>query len=400
MRPLKSSDILMAAPTVQTVLVLDEQPDTAATFSALLPEPGGRVLAGNSLEYLASLNREQMESVSVIFLSSSLPSTPGAESRLTVEDIETRLLPFFPLAALVLLENDCPLDLQGRVSVQMTVARLTRPLDPDATRQALDAAQTFHAWLRAAFWRWNSRTSQDVFEESIARILHDINNQITGIKGGLDLLDMVFVKLPDLDAKQQGIRYLNQFLRAGMGQTEQMIQRWRKLRGAKKQNVEQVALLPALRQAALALATPAQLRHITLRVVGENVPLDSHETPPDLPELWVEIGGDLLGHVLIQALQNALEAIGDQPDGCVQIEVGLTRNDTMVSIEIHDNGPGIPEEIRSDIWRAFFSTKGGVRTGMGLAIGKQVIDKSQGQISLIPSSLGGAGLQILLPKPG
>jgi signal transduction histidine kinase len=365
MRPLKSSDILMAAPTVQTVLVLDEQPDTAATLSALLPEPGGRVLAGNSLEYLASLNREQMESVSVIFLSSSLPSTPGAESRLTVEDIETRLLPFFPLAALVLLENDCPLDLQGRVSVQMTVARLSRPLDPDATRQALDAAQTFHAWLRAAFWRWNSRTSQDVFEESIARILHDINNQITGIKGGLDLLDMVFVKLPDSDAKQQGIRYLNQFLRAGMGQTEQMIQRWRKLRGAKKQNVEQVALLPALRQAALALATPAQLRRITLGWLEKTFPSTVTKLHRIFRSCGSKSGAICWGHVLIQALQNALEAIGDQPDGCVQIEVGLTRNDTMVSIEIHDNGPGIPEEIRSDIWRAFFSTKGACARAWG-----------------------------------
>ncbi|HPS00902.1 MAG TPA: HAMP domain-containing sensor histidine kinase [Candidatus Sumerlaeota bacterium] len=394
------SDILVPALPFQTVLILDEQADSIATLKPLLSEPQWRVLAGESLEWLTTLHREEIESVSIIFLSESLPRAPEDPSPLSAQDLETRLLPYFPLAALVLLEGRKPLDLNGHVTAQLATARLTRPLNPDAARQALNAAQAYHIWLRSAFWRWNCRTGQEVFEESIARILHDINNQITGIKGGLDLLDMVFAKLPDCDAKQQGMRYLNQFLRAGMAQTEQMIQRWRRLRGMKKQAVEHVSVLPTLRQAALALTTPAQMRHITLHIAGQEVPFDRLETAPECETFQVEAGAELLGHVLVQAIQNAIEAIAEQEDGRIWIEVGLTRNDTMVSVEIFDNGPGIPEEIRADVWRAFFSTKSGVRTGMGLAIGKQVIDKSQGQISLVPSPLGGAGLQILLPRPG
>lgn len=394
------SDILVPTLPFQTVLILDEQANSIDSLKPLLPEPQWRVLTGGSLEWLTTLHREEMESVSIIFLSESLPRAPEDASPLSAQDVETRLLPYFPLAALVLLEGREPLDLDGHVAAQLVAARLTRPLNPDAIHRALDAAQAYHIWLRSAFWRWNCRAGQKVFEESIARILHDINNQITGIKGGLDLLDMVFAKLPDCDAKQQGMRYLNQFLRAGMAQTEQMIQRWRRLRGMKKQNAERVSILPALRQAMLALATPAQVRHITLHVVGQEVPLDRLETAPEFETLQVEAGAELLGHVLVQAIQNAIEAIAEQAEGRIWIEVGLTRNDTMVSVEIFDNGPGIPEEIRADVWRAFFSTKSGVRTGMGLSIGKQVIDKSQGQISLVPSPLGGAGLQILLPRPG
>ncbi len=399
-RPFNPSDILLSPLPFQTILILDEQADSVSALKSLLPESEWRILAGENLEWLTTLHRDQMEAVSVIFLSESLPLASEGGTRLTAQDLETRLLPHFPLAALVLLEKENPLDLNGRVAAQMTVARLSRPFNPDAVRQALTSAQALHAWLRSAFWRWSCRAGHEVFEESIARILHDINNQITGIKGGLDLLDMVFVKLPDCDAKQQGMRYLNQFLRAGMGQTEQMIQRWRKLRGTKKHTPEQVCLLPAIRQAILALATPAKMRSITLQIAGQEISLDNIESCPEFETLRVEVGWDLLGHVLVQAIQNAIEAIEGRENGRVRIEVGLTRNDTMVMIEIHDNGPGIPEEIRADIWRAFFSTKSGVRTGMGLAIGKQVIDKSQGQISLIPSPLGGAGLQILLPKPG
>jgi signal transduction histidine kinase len=399
-RQFNPSDILLSPLPFQTALVLDERSDSVAALKPLLPAPEWRVLAGKNLEWLTTLQRDQMESVSVIFLSESLPLAPGSATRLNAQDVENRLLPYFPLATLVLIEGNSPLDLNGSVATQLTVGRLSCPLDPDAVVRVLASAQALHAWLRAAFWRWSCRTGNDVFEESIARILHDINNQITGIKGGLDLLDMVFAKLPDCDAKQQGSRYLNQFLRAGMNQTEQMIQRWRKLRGAKKQTTEQVGLLPAIRQAVLALTTPAQMRCITLRMAGQEIPLNSLETNPSLEAFRVEADSDLLGHVLVQALLNAIEAIEGQENGQVWIEVGWARNDTMVSIEIFDNGPGIPEEIRADIWRAFFSTKEGVRTGMGLALGKQVIDKSQGQISLIPSPLGGTGLQILLPKPG
>jgi signal transduction histidine kinase len=105
---------------------------------------------------------------------------------------------------------------------------------------------------------------------------------------------------------------------------------------------------------------------------------------------------DQLALALANIVQNALEATESRQEGRVALEIDHAP-DNMVALRVFDNGEGICEEIRPHIWRSFFSTKR--KLGLGLSIAKQVIDKLQGQIECVPSHLGGAGIQILLPSP-
>lgn len=51
-------------------------------------------------------------------------------------------------------------------------------------------------------------------------------------------------------------------------------------------------------------------------------------------------------------------------------------------IIVADNGPGIPKDVRKNLFTAFYSTKGEKGTGLGLWITKQLVQKHGGRIRL------------------
>ena len=60
-----------------------------------------------------------------------------------------------------------------------------------------------------------------------------------------------------------------------------------------------------------------------------------------------------------------------------RLSVRTGRNNQGVTIEIEDNGPGIPDEIKDKILQPFFTTKKGQGTGLGLSITHDIV-KAQG----------------------
>ena len=83
------------------------------------------------------------------------------------------------------------------------------------------------------------------------------------------------------------------------------------------------------------------------------------------------------------------------------LTVGLRREGDDVAVSIGDTGCGIPEEIRSRIFDAFFTTKpAGEGTGLGLDIVRKIIDKHQGRIE-VDSEVGrGTTFTVRLPIAG
>ncbi len=102
---------------------------------------------------------------------------------------------------------------------------------------------------------------------------------------------------------------------------------------------------------------------------------------------------DELNQVWTNLIQNALQAIKNK--GILQIDIeGIENN---IVIRIIDNGPGIPEEIKSRIFEAFFTTKiSGEGCGLGLDISKKIIEKHLGTIEF-ESIPGKTTFQVQLP---
>jgi signal transduction histidine kinase/ligand-binding sensor domain-containing protein len=81
-----------------------------------------------------------------------------------------------------------------------------------------------------------------------------------------------------------------------------------------------------------------------------------------------------------------------------KLTVRTHRYDQTVTLQVHDNGPGIPEEIRDKILQPFFTTKKGtVGTGLGLSITHDIVKAHGGEIH-IESGSKGTTFKIILPS--
>jgi C4-dicarboxylate-specific signal transduction histidine kinase len=136
-----------------------------------------------------------------------------------------------------------------------------------------------------------------------------------------------------------------------------------------------------------------------LMLIGEQVRLRGiavHMEVGDLPAI-------VLGHktmleqVLINLMSNARDALGAAEADEKKIAASCRVGDRKVVIEVSDNGPGIPETIRSRIFEPFFTTKEvGRGTGLGLAISYGIVTDMGGSIAVVPSDRG-TKIRIELP---
>jgi signal transduction histidine kinase len=109
-------------------------------------------------------------------------------------------------------------------------------------------------------------------------------------------------------------------------------------------------------------------------------------------DLAVDADRDQLYRVLSNLCRNALQAIELQEAGQARseghIRVSGARNGNRVTIDVHDNGPGVPEKARAHLFQAFQGSarKGG--TGLGLAVANELVAAHGGSIRLIDTERG------------
>ena len=112
--------------------------------------------------------------------------------------------------------------------------------------------------------------------------------------------------------------------------------------------------------------------------------------------LTLDADPDLMCQVLINLLRNAAEAArghAEAPAGLAVASRAPARGRTQ--IEVADNGPGVPEALRQDIFLPFFTTKA-KGTGVGLSLARQVVLAHRGSISVGDSEGGGALFRIVI----
>ena len=106
--------------------------------------------------------------------------------------------------------------------------------------------------------------------------------------------------------------------------------------------------------------------------------------------------------VLINLLKNAAEAIGMRektdaalPDG--RIDVRLHADEILLTLEVSDNGRGLPREERERLTEPYATTRK-EGTGLGLAIANKIVEDHGGQLSLDDREGGGAVVRVALPR--
>jgi signal transduction histidine kinase len=103
---------------------------------------------------------------------------------------------------------------------------------------------------------------------------------------------------------------------------------------------------------------------------------------------------ELLAQALLNLLRNSIRATSEI--ACPVVVLSLAREPTgQCRIEVRDNGGGIPEDRRDDIFLPFYTThKGG--SGVGLSFSKQVALAHGGSICALAAPEGGANIRMVI----
>jgi signal transduction histidine kinase len=104
-----------------------------------------------------------------------------------------------------------------------------------------------------------------------------------------------------------------------------------------------------------------------------------------------------LENVFTNLISNALEAMTDNGDTLAikAVKVLEINHHPLVEISVSDNGPGIPQDIKTRIFEPFVTTRK-MGTGLGLAITKQIVNAHKGSIK-VESFPGGTVFTVQLP---
>jgi len=113
----------------------------------------------------------------------------------------------------------------------------------------------------------------------------------------------------------------------------------------------------------------------------------------------IAVSKSKLKQILTNLIKNAAEAL---PDGG-QVTISTRDrvylgNHCYVEIQIHDDGPGLPDTISEQLFRPVTSTKGEGHSGLGLTIVKNLVDELAGTIGCNSTPDEGTTFQIFLPR--
>ncbi|MCQ6282179.1 ATP-binding protein [Bacillus sp. EB600] len=200
---------------------------------------------------------------------------------------------------------------------------------------------------------------QKKIEQSAAEIVHEIRNPLTTVKGFLELIKPY---LKEIGKEQYAEVALTELNRA-----DELIYDY--LHGAKPQSnhVQKTYLNKVVNNLAMLYESKAILKNIQLitNLSNQEVVLNIPENP--------------LKQVLINLMNNAIEAIEECNAIDRKICFSTEIDSTTAVITIMDSGGGITDENIKNLFEPFFSSKE-KGTGLGLSICKTIIEDHKGSI--------------------
>ena len=360
------------------ILLVDDRPENLHAMQVTLkPLAVDIVTASSGNEALALMLRHEF---ALVLLDVQMPGMDGFETATLMQGNQaTRGVPIIFVTA---INKDQSHVFKGYETG--AVDYLFKPLDADILLSKVQVFINLHqARLDCA------RMQQEIVKtrnlESLgflaAGIAHDFNNILTTIMGNIGLCLM---RLADDDPITPLLQAVDKATDRATKLTRQL------LTFAKGGNpIKQLASIAEVIQ------TSADF---VLR--GSKVACQ-YSFPADLYSVEVDTGQ--MSQVIQNLVINAIQAMPN--GGTIKISVqnsGQRGNGKALSsansviIQIHDSGPGIPDEIREKIFDPYFTTKA-TGSGLGLAISHSIIKKHGGSLTVSSSADQGTTFTITLP---
>jgi signal transduction histidine kinase len=208
----------------------------------------------------------------------------------------------------------------------------------------------------------------------VADASHELRTPLTSILANLELLEA------DLEGEDREIA----------GSALRSSQRMRRL-------VADLLLLARADAGRQAPREPVDVAAIVREAAGEAAPLaEHHELEVDASKpVMVDGSADDLHRLVINLIQNALVHTPAGTRVCVRL-----RGEDGALLEVEDDGPGVPAELRHRLFERFVRGQGdtGGGSGLGLAIVRAVAETHGGSVELTERDGGGARFVVKLPS--
>ncbi len=207
-----------------------------------------------------------------------------------------------------------------------------------------------------------------------ASIAHEIRNPLAGISGAVQVLtDLSSEEKPDYLVLKE-VRQLTDRIEETVVQMLEYAKDW--------QLEPKLCKITALIKETVAdYGRHAKLKNIDITVKGSD-------------DVRALIDPDLIGQVLVNLIENSVDSCaGKRSELLWQVRKG-SRD---VYITLQDNGSGIKDDVKENIFKPFFTTKES-GNGLGLAICQKIIEKHNGSITMESQVGVGSKVKIVLPK--
>ena len=117
----------------------------------------------------------------------------------------------------------------------------------------------------------------------------------------------------------------------------------------------------------------------------------------DIPAIPLDPSG--IHQVLMNLLSNALDAV-EPKEGLIRVVCRYDEDNRQTTLEVVDNGIGIPPAMMNHMFELFHSTKGNRGTGLGLAVARKIVEEHEGSIAVRSVPREGTTFTVVLPVTG
>lgn len=202
---------------------------------------------------------------------------------------------------------------------------------------------------------------QNNTEQIMAEIVHEIRNPLTAVKGFLQLIQPYLKEIGKEQYAKVALSELNR--------VNQLIYEY--LQGNKPQphSTEVLSLNKVVQDLILLYESELFLKNIQLT------------TDLTVQPVSLKIQESQLKQVLLNIMNNAIEAIEEKNGLIREIKISTHIERTYAVIKITDNGGGIPSELIDKLFNPYYSSKKD-GTGIGLYICKKIIESYEGTIQV------------------
>ena len=203
----------------------------------------------------------------------------------------------------------------------------------------------------------------------IRTLTHEIMNSVTPVISLAETTDQLLVESEELDPDTvEDVHLAIQTIQKRSESLLHFTDTYRKLTKIPPPQLQPTNLVDLIERLMILFKPMLEEKHIE---IIKNYPKNPHK---------IQVDPDLLEQVLINLLKNAFEAVDGDPDAKIAIAIEH-HNDGTTTLEIEDNGPGIPQEVLEKIFIPFFTTKTN-GSGIGLSLSRQIIHLHKGALKV------------------